>query len=89
MQPATCSLRSAIWPNYINLRQFCPFLFERLSRQYLQMAQEFFRRRDELANRLALARQLAQTLHQQMDLPVRPLNDLEAEDFILEVLRVE
>lgn len=60
---------------------------ERLSNQDLSLAEEFVRRREQLANRAALASQVALALAKKMNLPDEPLDSSRAEAFIVEVVQ--
>lgn len=60
---------------------------ERLTNQDLSLAEEFVRRREQLANRAALATQVALALAKKMSLPDEALDINQAEAFILEVVQ--
>lgn len=60
---------------------------ERLTKKDIQIAEDFLRRREELANRSALAQQVARNLCERMDLPVREMYFFENEKFIQQVIQ--
>lgn len=78
-------------PFHSNLPASTPLLdlpIDRLTPRDIQMAEAFLQRRYEFTNRLALARRLAQTLNERMELPPRPLSNLlDAENFIMAVVQ--
>jgi uncharacterized RDD family membrane protein YckC len=61
---------------------------ERLTSQDMEMAEDFIRRRDQLTNRATLAPRLAQALAQRMSLPESAFDAQQAENLIVEVVRV-
>ncbi len=60
---------------------------ERLTNQELALAEEFVHRREQFANRAALASQVALALAQKMSLPDEVIQAGRAEEFIVEVVR--
>lgn len=58
---------------------------ERLTNQDLALAEDFVRRREQLANRATLARQVALALAKKMNLPEEALDPSQAEAFIIQV----
>jgi uncharacterized RDD family membrane protein YckC len=60
---------------------------ERLTNQDLALAEEFLRRREQLANRATLAPQVALALAKRMNLPQEALDASRAEDFISQVVQ--
>lgn len=60
---------------------------ERLTNQDLALAEEFVRRREQLANRATLAPQVALALVKRMNLPEETLAPGQAEAFIVEVVQ--
>lgn len=60
---------------------------ERLTSHDLEMAEDFLRRRVQLANRTALARRIAQALFNQMNLPLTLADEHRAESLIAEIVR--
>jgi uncharacterized RDD family membrane protein YckC len=59
---------------------------ERLSRRDLDMAEDFLRRRSSLANRQALAEQIASALLERMNEPSQPMSPAEAETILEEIV---
>ncbi len=60
---------------------------ERLTSYDLEMAEDFLRRRAQLANRVALAQRIVQALFKQMSLPPNPVDDRRAESLIAEIVQ--
>lgn len=73
--PALAPANGVTWP------------IERLSNQDLSLAEEFVRRREQLANRASLASQVARALARKMNLPDEALDASQAEAFIIEVVQ--
>lgn len=59
----------------------------RLTEADLRMAEDFLRRRYELANRIQLARRIAQALFQRMALPLDQAGNRNPEDLIREIVK--
>jgi hypothetical protein len=59
----------------------------RLNEADLRLAEDFLRRRGELANREALGRQIARRLQERMELSPAQTNDVNPEAFLLQVLQ--
>jgi len=60
---------------------------ERLTSHDLEMAEDFLRRRAQLANRAALAQRIVQALLKQMNVPPGPLDERQAESVIAEIVQ--
>jgi uncharacterized RDD family membrane protein YckC len=60
---------------------------ERLTSHDLEMAEDFLRRRAQLSNRAALAQRIVQALLKQMNVPLSPMDERQAESLIVEIVQ--
>ena len=60
---------------------------ERLTSHDLEMAEDFLRRRAQLSNRAALAQRIVQALLKQMNVPLSPMDERQAESVIAEIVQ--
>jgi hypothetical protein len=51
------------------------------------MAEDFLRRRAQLSNRAALAQRIVQALLKQMNVPLSPMDERQAESLIVEIVQ--
>jgi len=60
---------------------------ERLTSHDLEMAEDFLRRRAQLSNRAALAQRIVQALLKQMNVPLSPMDERQAESLVVEIVQ--
>jgi hypothetical protein len=64
-----------------------PIPVERLTDRDIQMVEEYFRRRFQLADRIPLARQVAEALHKRMEIPYTLADSRELELWLSNTLK--